>query len=371
MESGWGRGMSFDKKRMAIKPWHFLKHAVLASILTLGSSAVIADNGVGYVTNEEGGVSVISLDTLATIGTIDVEAKGPRGIGITADGIYLVTANKDAGNISVIDLAAKKVVKHIPIGKNPEFVRVRGYFAYVTFEPSSKGGPPPKPGAKEEEDDDDNEAKIPAQIAIVDLKRMKVVRSITSGPETEGIEFSRDGKRMLVTNEADNTVTVYDLAKGKLIKTVDLSKEGNRPRGIKISPSGDQYVVTLEYGDKFIVLDKKFKIVKSVATGKTPYGIAFDRSGKRLFVAASKAKELQVFDGATFAPIKNIPTADRCWHFSFTPDESKILLVCGRSNEVLVFDANTYAEIKRISGKELPWGIVTFPKSMGTLDAPE
>jgi len=345
----------------------------LAAALSLGWAAQAqADAGkpVAYVSSQDTGVSIISLDTLEVIGSVDAEAKGPRGIGVTADGKYLVTANRDGGDVTVVDIAANKVVKHIPIGKNPEFVRVKGNFAFVSFEPSSKGGPPPKPGAPEAKDDDDNEPKVPAKIAIVDLKRLKVIRNITSGPETEGIEFTPDGKRMLVTNEADNTVTVHNIKTGKLLKTIDTHKHGDRPRGVKVSPDGSTYVVTLEYGDKVLVLDKDLNFVKTFPTGKTPYGIAFDRAGKRLFVAASKEKQLQVFDAKTFESIKSIPTADRCWHFSFTPDDSKILLACGRSDNVLVFDANTYEQVKDLPIKGMPWGVVTSPKAMGSLDQP-
>jgi YVTN family beta-propeller protein len=360
------------------------KLGVLAAavLLTTGcavSNESIAQAGkpVAYVSKQEGGISVISLDTLEVAGIIDVDGKGPRGIGITADGKLLVSANRDGGDVTVIDAASKKVIKHVPIGKNPEFVRVRGDFAYVSFEPSSKGGPPPKPGspeAKAEEDDDDEE-KIPAKIAIVDLKQMKVVGEVTSGPETEGIEFTPDGKHMLVTNEADNTITVHELPGGKLVKTIDTHAHGDRPRGIKVSPDGSMYVSTLEYGDKVMVLDKDFNFVKTFPTGKTPYGIAFDKTGKRLYVAASRAKELQVFDGKTFEPIKSVPTGDRCWHFTFTPDDSKILLACGRSNNLLVFDAKTYAQLKDIplkncEGDCLPWGVVTYPKAIGSLDQP-
>ena len=55
----------------------------------------------------------------------------------------------------------------------------------------------------EEEDDDDD--RTPAKIAIVDIASGKKIREITAGPETEGIEFSRDGSQIIVTNEADNT----------------------------------------------------------------------------------------------------------------------------------------------------------------------
>ena len=344
-----------------------------ATMLGIAPAAVLAQSpAVAYVTSQDGDIGVLSLDTLEMLEPIHADGKGPRGLGITADCKLLVTANRDGGDVSVIDLATKKVIKHIPIGQNPEFVRVRGDFAYVSFEPSSKGGPPPKPGeAKaEEKDDDDDEELVPAKISIVDLKKLEVVGEVTSGPETEGIEFAADGKHMLVTNEADNTVTIHELPGGKLVKTIDTHKHGDRPRGVKISPDGNTYVVTLEFGDKVLVLDQNFDPVKTFDVGKTPYGIAYDASGKRLFVAASKSKELQVYDGTTFAPVAKIPTQDRCWHFTFSPDGSKIIVACGRSNNVLVFDSATYKLLKEIPVAGMPWGVVTYPKAMGSLDQP-
>ena len=322
--------------------------------------------GVAYVTNQDKGVSVISLENFTVIDTIDIEAKEPRGLGITNDGKLLITANREGGDVSVIDTATKKVIKHIPIGQNPEFVRVFGDFAYVSYEPSAKSGPPPKPGEKE--DDDDGAPKLPAGIAIIDLKAMNVVKTIMSGPETEGIEFSHDGKKMLVTNEGDNTITVYDIKSGKLVKKISTHKLGDRPRGIKASPDGKSYVVSLEYGDKILLLDRKFNPVKTVATAKGPYGIAFDKSGKRLFVAAFKAKELQVFNGKTLKLEKTVAIGDRCWHFTLTPNEKNLLIACGRSNEVLVLDAATYEVVNHVKDLNLPWGIVSFPKAMGSLD---
>ena len=323
--------------------------------------------GVAYVTNQDKGVSVISLESFTVIDTIDIEAKEPRGIGITNDGKLLITANREGGDVSVIDTATKKVIKHIPIGQNPEFVRVFGDFAYVSYEPSAKSGPPPKPGEKEE-DDDDGAPKLPAGIAIIDLKAMSVIKTIMSGPETEGIEFSHDGKKMLVTNEGDNTITVYDIKSGKLVSKVDTHKLGDRPRGIKASPDGKTYVVSLEYGDKILLLNSKFKPLKTVATAKGPYGIAFDKSGKRLFVAAFKDKQLQVFNGKTLKLEKSVPIGDRCWHFTLTPDEKNLLIACGRSHEVLVLDGTTYEPVNHVKDLNLPWGIVAYPKAMGSLD---
>ena len=350
-----------------------LTHLVMAATISLTVSLNVnaADRGKAYVSNQDGGVSVIDLNTMTSTASIDVKAEGPRGLAVSDDGKLLIVATRENGSISIIDTATNEVLKQIPVGKNPEFVRVRGHFAYVSYEPSAKGGPPPAPGsataaavAKEDADDD----KEPARIGIVDLKLGKKVREIIGGPETEGIEFSKDGKQLVITNEADNTVTVHSLKTGKLLKTIKTHEYGDRPRGVKVSPDGTTYVVTLEYGNKFMVMDKNFKVLRTVDTGVTPYGIAYDRKGERIFVAANKAKTLEVYDAKTYAKVKDITTGNRCWHFSFTPDDKEILLACGKSDAVLVIDVEKLEVTQQIEDKKMPWGLVTYPKSMGSLD---
>ena len=350
-----------------------LTHLVMAATISLTVSLNVnaADRGKAYVSNQDGGVSVIDLNTMTSTANIDVKAEGPRGLAVSEDGKLLIVATRENGSISIIDTATNEVLKQIPVGKNPEFVRVRGHFAYVSYEPSAKGGPPPAPGsaaatvaAKEDADDD----KEPARIGIVDLMLGKKIREIIGGPETEGIEFSKDGKQLVITNEADNTVTVHSLKTGKLLKTIKTHEYGDRPRGVKVSPDGTTYVVTLEYGNKFMVMDKNFKVLRTVDTGVTPYGIAYDRKGERIFVAANKAKTLEVYDAKTYAKVKDITTGNRCWHFSFTPDDKEILLACGKSDAVLVIDVEKLEVTQQIEDKKMPWGLVTYPKSMGSLD---
>lgn len=333
--------------------------------------AAESSKGFAYVTSQDAGVSVIDLATMSVVKQFDVKAEGPRGLGVTDDGKKLIVATRENESITVIDTATGEVLSQIPVGKNPEFVRISGDFAYVSSEPSSKGGPPPAPGTKptEEDDDDDDEEKIPAKIAVVDLIKGEKVREITGGPETEGIEFSADGKQLVITNEADNTVTVHNIDDGKLVKTIQTHEHGDRPRGIKVSPDGNTYLATLEYGNKIMVLDKDYNLVRTVDTGQTPYGISYNHAGDRIFVATNKEKMLQVFDAKTYEKIKDIPTGNRCWHFTFTPDDKQILLACGKSDAVFVIDADKLEVTKQIEVKNMPWGLVTYPKAMGSLDS--
>ncbi|MDR5857170.1 beta-propeller fold lactonase family protein [Caballeronia sp. LZ062] len=349
--------VSFNAMRLAIA-------ALLGPALLLAASHARAAAPIAYVTSESTGVGVIDLGTLSLARTIDVGKDGPRGLSLSKDGTRLYVANKSTGDLSEIDTSSGKVLRRAKIGKNPEFVRVHGNEAYVTYEPGESGGPP-KAGQAPQDDDDANSP--PAEIAIVDLGTMTLRRSVKSGHETEGVEFSPDGKLILVTNEGDDTVSVYRAGTGQHVRTVKLPK-GSRPRGIKASPDGKDYVVTLENANKFIVLEgSALKPGKTVDTKAGPYGVSFDPSGKRLFVAASRDKTLQVFDASTYAPITDVPVGQRCWHFSFTPDGSKLLLACGRSNAVYVLDASSYATIKQIGDVPLAWGVVTYPPSAGSI----
>jgi len=356
---------------------------VLACAFVLAASAAHAAAApLAYVTSEKAGVGVIDLDQMTLAQTFPVGADGPRGLSLNADGTRLLVANKNTSDLAVIDTATGKVVKRVKIGKNPEYVRVHNGYAYVTYEPGEEGGPPgAKPGGKPDggkpdakadnkPGGDDNDAnKPPAEIAIVDMKDWRVIRSVTSGHETEGIEFSRDGQEMLVTNEGDDTVSVYHARTGAPIRTVKLAA-GGRPRGIRLSPDGKYYVVTLESLSKFVLIDAHtFQVAKTVDTRLGPYGVAFGPDGHRLFVAAARDKAVQVFDGHTYEHIADVPVGQRCWHFSFTPDGSKLLVACGRSDAVYVLDAKSYQPIRQIGDLPLAWGIVTYPHSDGSIES--
>ncbi|RFU49316.1 beta-propeller fold lactonase family protein [Paraburkholderia sp. DHOC27] len=362
------------------------KTASALTAIAFAASTAWAATPTAYVTSEKAGVGVIDLGQMTLTKTFPVGADGPRGLSLNADGTRLLVANKNTGDMAVIDTASGEVVQRVKIGQNPEYVRVHNGYAYVTYEPGEEGGPPaakgaaPGSGANADKGgdkaaggkpggDDDDASKPPAEIAIIDMKTWHVIRSVTSGHETEGIEFSRDGKEILVTNEGDDTVSVYQSRTGTPVRTVKLTP-GGRPRGIRLSPDGKDYIVTLESLSKFVVIDAHtFQVTKTVDTKLGPYGVAFGPHGKRLFVAASRDKTIQVFDGHSYEHVADVPVGARCWHFSFTPDGSKLLVACGRSDAVYVLDAENFQSIKQIGDLPLAWGIVTYPHSDGTIES--
>lgn len=354
------------------------KHAVLVVAGLVAFAVCVAlyihftktPTNVAYVSEEDGGISVIDLDTLKVVKRVHPKNVAPRGIAITFDGNYLFTANKDSGDATVLKTRSMSLFKRIPVGDNPEFVKIgpSGKWIYTSFEPGSSGGPPTEGSGGEEEESNENEA--PAEIIAFNTGDWSRGKSFTAGKETEGIEFSADGEQLIVANEAQNTLGVYDVETGALSKEVNLVSYGRRPRGVKLAPQGDRYAVTMEGSGTLLLLDQKFNVLRSISTAAKPYGVAFDRQGKRIFVAAAAARELQVYSADSLQLVGETPVGKRCWHFTFTPDDSKILLACGRSNDVYVIDAMSYKPIKVITGFQTPWGIITYPRAYGSLGLP-
>lgn len=326
---------------------------------------------VAYVTEEDGGISVIDLSKLTVIKRVQPKDVAPRGVGLTFDGQYLVTANKNTADMTVFDTRGLRLslLRQIPVGDNPEFIKMfpNGRWLFTSFEPGSTGGPPPEATVGEEQEDENEK---PSQIVSFNTRDWSRGTVFTAGKETESLEFSADGTLLIVANEAQDNIGVFNTGTGQLVKTVDIAKYGKRPRGVKRSPGNDSYAVTMEGSGTLLLMDQDFNVLKTTMTAAKPYGVAFDRSGKRIFVAAAAARKLQVYSADSLQLLAQAPIGQRCWHFTFTPDDSKLLLACGRSNNVFVIDANSYKQIAVIGGFQTPWGILTYPRAYGSLGLP-
>ena len=324
-------------------------------------SVTSSPTNVAYISNEEAGITVIDLNTMAVVNQF-LAGERPRGLAITGDGKYLLAANGKTNDLSAIDTLTGETVHRIELGPNPEFMQILGDTAYVTYEPGGR--------RTEALEARDFENEPPAEIAVIDLNTWTMTQSIPSGLETEGLEFSSDGAYIITTNEGDETVAVYDRLSGNEVKTISTREHGKRPRGIKRTPDGMGYVVTAETSSDLIVLGSDFNVIKTVKTKTGPNGVAYDPTGQYLLVAAARDGVLQVFDAKSLDLLKEVPIGRRCWHFTYTPDGSKIIVACGRSHDLHVIDASDFTSVTTLPDMALPWGIVTYPPSRGSLDEP-
>jgi len=159
---------------------------ILAAGIFLWMRYLRVPTNVAYVSEEDGGISVIDLNSLQVIRRVHPADVAPRGIGVTFDGGDLITADKDTSDIAILNTPRMNLVKRIHIGDNPEYIKFNpaGDRVFATFEPGSSAGPPAAGGSA---DDDDDADEPPAQIATFQVSDWATGPVSTAGKETEGI----------------------------------------------------------------------------------------------------------------------------------------------------------------------------------------
>jgi YVTN family beta-propeller protein len=118
--------------------------------------------------SRDGGVSIVDVAAKKVIATIDAATKRSNRLKFTRDGKLALISDLDAGDLVVVDVAARKVSTRLPLGRAPEGILIPpdGDVAYVAV--AGDG-----------------------QVAVVDLKKLEVVRRIDTGRGPDGMAWAK------------------------------------------------------------------------------------------------------------------------------------------------------------------------------------
>jgi len=174
--------------------------------------AIRPDGKLAYVTSQDPGhfaLVVIDLAARAVVKTLPLE-KTPRDAEFGYDGKAFYFTQAGLSAVEVLDPASDKIVAEIPTGVSPHYVGLlRGMTQGVVV------------------------VQGPGEMLLFDPATNKPVRSVAVGKQPHWLAASSDGKTAYVTNEGSNDVTVVDIASGKT-STVAV---GKAPRKIVVQPS--------------------------------------------------------------------------------------------------------------------------------------
>src|SRR3989442_15499556 len=110
------------------------------------------------------------------------------------------------------------------------------------------------------------------------------------GVEPEGMGITRDGKKVYVTAETSNNVSVLDAATGRELRTIHV---GDNPRTVAFTPDGRHAWVTAEAGGNVTILDVNTDSVLGqfpIRDQKTKPGrVAFSPDGRLAYVTEGAA----------------------------------------------------------------------------------
>lgn len=182
-----------------------------------------------------------------------------------------------------------------------------------------------------------------------------VANPIDIGAGASAIGSTPDGKFVFITNDRNNTISVYSQSGGKLSSFNGSSlKTGNLPSGVAVTPDG-KYVLVSNYSDATISVFSHSNgvltaIGSPVATGKGPTEIVISNDGNNVFTANYSGMSVSAFtfsNGVLASAGPDISTNGITQHIAISPD-NQFVYASTYSSSALISYANQNARLKQV-----------------------
>ena len=201
--------------------------------------------------------------------------------------------------------------------------------------------------------------KSEATVSLLDLASGKISATLPTGKAPHEIAVSPSGKRALISNygtreEPGSTLTVIDVPGAKVEKTIDLG-DYKRPHGMVFVAEG-RALVTAEANQALLVVDVDAgKVLQSIATGQeVSHMVAVTPDGKRAFVANIGSGTVTAIDLEAGKSLGDIKTGDGAEGIDVTPDGKQVWVTNRAADTVSVLDASTLAVSASVPSASFP-----------------
>ncbi|MCU1263274.1 MAG: beta-propeller repeat protein [Bryobacterales bacterium] len=256
-----------------------------------------------------------------------------------ASSVHIYVANSDDNKISVIDPAADKVVREIPVSPNPHGIV-----------PSPDGG---RFYVSSESKD---------LLDVVDRKNSTIIRRIPLGTRPNNVAITADGKRVYICIRGESWVDIVDTVSLEKVKSVPV---GHGPHNVYRTPDDLHMIATSMDENKLTVINVKTEEPElTIPIKGVPRPLAIesnaDRSIKRLFVQLSSLHGFAVIDYASRMETRRVLLPDAppgarplipatfSHGMAISPDNKTLWVASMLDNSVVVFSLSDLSRITTI-----------------------
>jgi YVTN family beta-propeller protein len=208
-------------------------------------------DGQLYVTTElDKTITIIDPKTLKIVGSIPTGQPESHMLVLSHDGRRGYTANVGPGTVSVLDIAARKTLKVIPVSKNTQRIAISTDDRWVFTADQTK-----------------------PQMAVIDTKTEQVAKWIPIESPGYGGAVTPDGRWYIVALPDVNKVAVIDIRTMQVAQNISV---GTFPQEVVVRPDGKAAYVSCMHSNQVAEIDlSNWKVTRLIATGKDTDGLAW------------------------------------------------------------------------------------------------
>jgi len=291
--------------------------------------------------------------------------------------------NSGSNTVDIIDPKTFKIVKHFPVGRQPQHV-VPSWDMQTLWVLNDLGDSltriDPATGKKgvtlRVEDPynmyytpDGKYALVVAErlrrLDFLDPQSMRLKYSVPiSCRGLDHMDFSADGTYLIASCEYSGELVKVDVASRQVIGAIKL-QEGAMPQDVKLSPDGRVfYVADMEGNGVYLIDGANFKIIRFLPTGKGAHGLYSSRDSKVLYVSNRGEGTISVVEFASRSVVhKWVLPKHGSPDMGGVSADGKVLWLAGRYHkEVYAIDTTDGHLLARIPVGKGPHGLCVYPQ---------
>jgi YVTN family beta-propeller protein len=296
-----------------------------------------------YVGNSRGDdISVVDLASRKVVGDIKL---GDRihGVAVQSDGKRLFVTVESDRTLRIVDTATQQEVGSVKLSGRPNQVAVTpdGKYAVVPIRDGDK-------------------------VDIVDVAKQEVVKSLPI-KEPHNALNTGSNRYIFVSSMGSYEINVIDLEKMEYSAVIPA---GGRPRPYAVSPDGKTMFTAVADLHGFVIVDVPDKrIIERVempAQHPTPHpleyetpdtrthGLAVTPDGTELWVTSLLDDCVYIYDVRAKKIVGKVPTGPSPNWLAFTPDGKYLCVSNADSDDVSVIDVKNRREVTRVKVGKVP-----------------
>jgi YVTN family beta-propeller protein len=209
-------------------------------------------------------------------------------------------------------------------------------------------------------------------IVVVDPEQLYVRGSVLLDHAWLGLAWHPGGDRLYVSGGGNATIHELRWAEGRLTRTADLavgrpfepasqwdSNENpmahNFVGGVAVSPDGDRLYAVDVVGQTLSMVDlASGRVTRTVSVSAEPYTVTVSHDGDTVFVSLWGGAKVLMFDAWTLEVAGTIPTGEHPNAMALAPGDDRLFVACANTNAVSVIDVDRRRVVEQI-------GVAMFP----------